>query len=107
MQAMLIFATFNQFMKFNSLIQKGIHQPIRSFFILLLAGIVCPFTDAKADCFRLLDSPSESFQCRVDLIQQAKQEILVSYYIIKDDEAGNVSSGCWPMPRSAGCSCGC
>ncbi len=29
-------------------------------------------------------------QCRIDLVQQAKKEILLSYYIIKDDLSGSV-----------------
>ena len=43
---------------------------------------------AGTEIFRILNNENESLQCRIDLIRQAKHEILVSYYILKDDKIG-------------------
>ena len=43
-------------------------------------------THAAADVVRILHSDGDALQARVDLVQQAKQEINVSYYIVGDDE---------------------
>lgn len=43
---------------------------------------------SHADIFRILDNEKDAIQCRIDLIQQAKSEILLSYYIINDDVVG-------------------
>jgi cardiolipin synthase C len=78
-------------MKLNDLTQKI--PPTRLFFGLLSAFLCSPFADLKADHFRIINDPAEALQCRIDLIQQAKHEILVSYYIIKDDAAGKCILG--------------
>lgn len=59
----------------------------------LLFLLLLPFGTVRADRFRIIDNPREALQCRIDLIQQAKTEILVSYYIIKDDESGKCLLG--------------
>ncbi len=41
---------------------------------------------SRADLVRILHADSEAAQARVDLVQQAKQEINVSYYIVGDDQ---------------------
>jgi len=53
----------------------------RLFFIVLLtvAGT------ARADVFRILDDPREAAQARVDLIQQATDEINLLYFLARDD----------------------
>lgn len=48
----------------------------------------CISTIARADYYRFLVSEREAIQCRLDLITQAQTEILISSYIIQDDEAG-------------------
>ncbi len=40
--------------------------------------------------FRVLYDPKAALQCRIDLIQQAEHEILLSYYILKDDLSGTL-----------------
>ena len=42
----------------------------------------------EAHFFRVLEDPKAALQCRIDLIQQAEHEILLSYYILKDDLTG-------------------
>lgn len=59
----------------------------------LLFLLLLPVRTVRADRFRIIDNPTEALQCRIDLIQQAKTEILVSYYIIKDDESGKCLLG--------------
>ena len=43
---------------------------------------------AKADDFRILNKEREALQCRIDLIARAQKEILISTYIIREDEVG-------------------
>ena len=43
---------------------------------------------ASADYYRFLNTEEDALQCRFDLINGATTEILISYYIIKDDETG-------------------
>lgn len=43
---------------------------------------------AKADEFRILSKEREALQCRIDLIARAQKEILISTYIIREDEVG-------------------
>lgn len=50
------------------------------FFILLSAAL------AKADQARFLEDDREAIQARVDLLQQAKKEILVEYFSVWNDE---------------------
>ncbi len=38
--------------------------------------------------FRILETEDDALQCRYDLIREAKSEILLSYYIFRDDETG-------------------
>lgn len=53
----------------------------RLFFIVLLSVAVT----SRADVFRILDDPREAAQARVDLIQQAAQEINLLYFLARDD----------------------
>ncbi|OWY20219.1 phosphatidylserine/phosphatidylglycerophosphate/cardiolipin synthase family protein [Sphingobacteriales bacterium UPWRP_1] len=46
------------------------------------------FQTAVADTFRILNNDRESLQCRIDLIEQANKEILLSYFIVNDDLVG-------------------
>lgn len=41
-----------------------------------------------ADKWKFLSDDQEALQCRFDLIQQAEHEILLSYFIFKDDQVG-------------------
>lgn len=43
---------------------------------------------AQADDFKILNREREALQCRMDLTSRAKAEILVSTYIIREDEVG-------------------
>lgn len=52
---------------------------------VLVALTVCSAAQA-GDRVRILHSDGDALQARVDLLQQAKQEINVSYYIVGDDE---------------------
>ncbi len=57
--------------------------------MLLLIAIltICSANPARAaNKVRILHSDGDALQSRVDLVQQAKQEINVSYYIVGDDE---------------------
>lgn len=58
---------------------------IRYLFLIILIVFV---SELKADVFRILDEETEALQCRIDLIEQAKSEILLSYYILNDDLVG-------------------
>lgn len=40
---------------------------------------------AGADVFRILDDPAEAMQARVDIIQQAQQEVHALYFLVRDD----------------------
>ena len=40
---------------------------------------------ARADVFRILDDPGDAAQARVDLIQQARQEIDAIYFLAYND----------------------
>ncbi len=55
----------------------------------LIMLLCCPLGWLKADTFRILDKDKDALQCRIDLIQQAQSEILLSYYIVNDDVLGN------------------
>ncbi|OWY20668.1 phosphatidylserine/phosphatidylglycerophosphate/cardiolipin synthase family protein [Sphingobacteriales bacterium UPWRP_1] len=59
----------------------------RVLFWLLLSGCLA-FQTALADTFRILNNDRESLQCRIDLIEQANKEILLSYFIVNDDLVG-------------------
>jgi cardiolipin synthase C len=54
-------------------------------FILFIFILSVP---ARADYYRFLVNEQEALQCRFDLIKQAEVEILISSYIIQDDEIG-------------------
>ena len=41
-----------------------------------------------ADIFRILDSEGDALQCRIDLIQQSQKQVLLSYYVVKEDLVG-------------------
>jgi len=69
------------------LFQKTAKAIFRSIAFSLL--ILAPFGWLQADIFRILDEDKEALQCRIDLIQQAEREILLSYYIVNDDVLGN------------------
>lgn len=55
---------------------------------LLIIIALCPLNILKADYFRIIEEPTAALQCRIDLIRHAQKEILVSSYIVKDDNAG-------------------
>jgi putative cardiolipin synthase len=57
-----------------------IHQTLALTFLMALA------TNAKAERARFLYSDLDALQARVDLIQQAKSEILVEYFAVTDDD---------------------
>ncbi len=43
---------------------------------------------AQADGFKILNKEREALQCRIDLTVRAQKEILISTYIIREDEVG-------------------
>ena len=56
---------------------------------LVLAGLFLSTTTVRAQhIYRILNDERDALQCRVDLIQQAKTEILLSTFIIKNDLIG-------------------
>lgn len=55
---------------------------------LLLVLFLLILTQLRADVFRILDDETDALQCRIDMIEQAKSEILLSYYILNDDLVG-------------------
>jgi cardiolipin synthase C len=60
---------------------------LRRSLLALIVLAVCAAAPAwAADKVRILHSDGDAIQARVDLIQQAKQEINLSYYIVGDDE---------------------
>lgn len=59
----------------------------RALLWVLLTGCLI-FQTAVADTFRILNNDRESLQCRIDLIEQANKEILLSYFIVNDDLVG-------------------
>jgi cardiolipin synthase C len=57
--------------------------------LLLLSVMSIAFSfSLSADYYRFLTAEKEAMQCRYDLIKQAETEILISCYIIQDDEVG-------------------
>src|SRR5207245_10568952 len=50
--------------------------------LLVAAGLAA---GARADVFRILDDPREAAQARVDLIQQARNEIDAVYFLARND----------------------
>jgi cardiolipin synthase C len=57
-------------------------------FLRIALLTICAAAPARAaDRVRILHCDGDALQARVDLIQQAKQEIDVSYYIVGDDQA--------------------
>jgi putative cardiolipin synthase len=52
--------------------------------ILLLSCLL--ISSARADLFHILNSDEDALQSRVDLIQQAKEELLICYFIFEDDK---------------------
>jgi cardiolipin synthase C len=58
---------------------------ITAAFLVIAAGACCA-TAARGDRLRILHENSEGVQARIDLVQQARHEINVSYYIVGDDE---------------------
>lgn len=56
--------------------------------ILLFLGLLLSSLSLKADVFRILDDEEDALQCRIDLIERAQKEILLSYYILNDDLVG-------------------
>src|SRR3989344_1039233 len=55
---------------------------------ILIAFLVafCPISYVSADRVRLLIDDKEALQARVDLIQQAKSEIIVEYFSVWNDD---------------------
>lgn len=66
--------------------------PLRNIFFTLLFTLLQTFVTGQEDkhFVRVLYEPKDALQCRVDLIRQAKKEILLSYFIIVDDLSGSV-----------------
>ena len=62
------------------------HRKLFKCIILLLW--ISNLPTAQADDFKILNREREALQCRMDLTVRAKQEILVSTYIIREDEVG-------------------
>jgi cardiolipin synthase C len=64
-----------------------------SFFTLLILFFL-HFNTAQGQpaphIFHVLYDSKDALQCRIDLIQQAKKEILVSYFILTDDLSGTL-----------------
>ncbi len=58
-------------------------------FILLFLHCSVANSQEGDHYFRVLYKPKDALQCRIDLIQQAQKEILLSYYILKDDRSGS------------------
>ncbi|MBL7663699.1 MAG: phospholipase D family protein [Bacteriovoracaceae bacterium] len=56
--------------------------------VIITLLILALSTPTFADIFRILDSNQEAAQTRVDLVQQAQNEILTSYFIYNKDSAG-------------------
>ncbi len=53
---------------------------------LFFALVLClSFKSVYADVYRIVDDGKEALQLRVDLIENAKEEILISYFIYADD----------------------
>ena len=65
---------------------SGLHRRKVVALILAVALFASFAVQANADLVRILHADSEAAQARVDLVQQAKQEINVSYYIVGDDQ---------------------
>ena len=40
--------------------------------------------------YKVIYAPKDALQCRIDLIEQAQNDILLSYYIIEDDVSGSI-----------------
>ena len=55
--------------------------------ILLVLWSSCTTLPAQ-HLYRILNDEKESLQCRIDLMQQAQQEVLLTTFIIKDDLVG-------------------
>ncbi|MBK6571713.1 MAG: phosphatidylserine/phosphatidylglycerophosphate/cardiolipin synthase family protein [Saprospiraceae bacterium] len=64
----------------------------RYIFFTLLITLFQTFVTGQEDkhFVRVLYEPKDALQCRVDLIRQAKKEILLSYFIIVDDLSGSI-----------------
>jgi len=58
------------------------------FLLIIIAFVFLPLTSVYADIFRILDSEGDALQCRIDLIQQSKQQVLLSYYVVNEDLVG-------------------
>ncbi|MEO6037974.1 MAG: phospholipase D-like domain-containing protein, partial [Saprospiraceae bacterium] len=67
-----------------------LHFPFILKHVFTLLGFLCcciPTLPAQ-HTYRILNDEREALQCRIDLIQKAKSEILLSTFIIKDDVLG-------------------
>jgi phosphatidylserine/phosphatidylglycerophosphate/cardiolipin synthase-like enzyme len=60
---------------------------MRSLLITLLLSFSL-FAHAGDEVFRIIDSNKEAAQARVDIVQQAQEELLVSYFIYNQDVTG-------------------
>lgn len=60
--------------------------PMRNFLSVLLACCCVFSVQARAEKVRFLLKDQEALQARVDIIQQAKKEILIEYFSIWDDD---------------------
>ena len=59
---------------------------VRWWAVLVTLAVFSAASAQAGDKVRILHSDGDALQARVDLLQQAKQEINVSYYIVGDDE---------------------
>lgn len=53
--------------------------------IAVALAVVLATTAAAADVFRILDDPTDALQARVDIMQQAEDEIHALYFLARDD----------------------
>ncbi|MBL7813597.1 MAG: phosphatidylserine/phosphatidylglycerophosphate/cardiolipin synthase family protein [Saprospiraceae bacterium] len=58
---------------------------MKTILISLLLGL---FFTLKADPICILDKEKDALQCRIDMIMRAQNELLISTYIIRQDEMG-------------------
>lgn len=70
------------------MLAKHFVQPVTRLLLTLLTIWFSQFYAHGQDVFRYLNGEREALQCRVDLMSQAKEEILLSTFIIEGDLIG-------------------
>ena len=63
-------------------------QFLKFVFAAAISLVLSANQNANADIYRVMNDPMESLQARIDLIQQAKESIDLSYYVWSDDQTG-------------------